>query len=74
MGYIGNITHLLTIDPDFQRDIQVGVVGTLLQLVLCSQGDRFGREMQMVDRDEAKGGTFVGWKLPVTWRIIPLSN
>ena len=25
MGYIGVITHLLTIDPNFQRDIQVGV-------------------------------------------------
>ncbi len=25
MGYIGGITHLLTIDPNFQRDIQVGV-------------------------------------------------
>ena len=24
MGYIGIITHLLTIDPTFQRDIQVG--------------------------------------------------
>ena len=23
MGYIGVITHLLTIDPNFQRDIQV---------------------------------------------------
>ena len=23
MGYIGLITHLLTIDPNFQRDIQV---------------------------------------------------
>ena len=22
MGYIGVITHLLTIDPNFQRDIQ----------------------------------------------------
>ena len=25
MGYIGVITHLLTIDPNFQRDIQVYV-------------------------------------------------
>ncbi len=24
MEYIGVITHLLTIDPNFQRDIQVG--------------------------------------------------
>ena len=24
MGYIGIITHLLTIDPNFQHDIQVG--------------------------------------------------
>ena len=24
MGYIGVITHLQTIDPNFQRDIQVG--------------------------------------------------
>ena len=23
MGYIGGITHLLTFDPNFQRDIQV---------------------------------------------------
>ena len=25
MGYIGVITHLLTIDPNFQQDIQVGM-------------------------------------------------
>ena len=26
MGYIGGITHLLTIDPNFQRDIQVYII------------------------------------------------
>ena len=26
MGYIGVITHLLTIDPNFQQDIQVGLM------------------------------------------------
>ena len=25
MGYTGAITHLLTIDPNFQRDIQVEI-------------------------------------------------
>ena len=27
MGYIGVITHLLTIHPNFQRDIQAMMVG-----------------------------------------------
>ena len=56
MGYIGNITHLLTIDPNFQRDIQDWKQAAALQGKMCMA---FG----FISQPTGKRATWSWWKL-----------
>ena len=58
MGYVGVITHLLTFDPNFQRDIQPTNSPPKFQFQVPKNGREFPGFLYLF------GGNSGGWGLP----------